>query len=58
MAENDKDEFTDPLIDEVRERRRQVFAEHDNDFRKLLETIKRRQAENPEKVQDLRKRKG
>ncbi len=50
--------YEDPLIDDVRERRRQVLADHDNDLRKLLETIRRRQAARPEQYSDLRKRKG
>lgn len=47
----------DPLIDEVRERRRQVFADCDNDLGKLLEAIQRVQAEHPEKI-IRRRRKG
>ena len=46
----------DPLIDEVRQRRRELFAKYDNDLEKLYEAIKRRQNEHPEKVADLRKR--
>ena len=46
----------DPLIDEVRERRRELFAQHSNDLQKLFEAIQRLQAKHPEKVVDLRKR--
>ena len=49
--------YSDPLIDEVRERRRQLFARCDNDLRKLLAVIQQEQAEHPEKVTDRRKRK-
>ena len=37
----------DPLIDEVRERRRQIWEECGHDFEKLLERIQRLQAEHP-----------
>ena len=41
---------SDPLIDEVRARRRELFAACDNDLRKLAERIQRCEAEHPEKV--------
>jgi len=47
--------YPDPLIDEVRERRRQLWAEYDNDLNKVYEAIKRLQAEHPEKLVDRRK---
>jgi hypothetical protein len=40
----------DPLIDEVRERRRQLWAHYDNDLNKVDEAIKRLQAQHPEKL--------
>ena len=46
----------DPLIDEVRQRRREMMEEYDNDLSKLFEEIQRRQAEHPEKLVDRRKR--
>jgi len=45
----------DPLIDEVRERRRQIWEECGQDFNKLLERIQRLQAQHPEKLVDPRK---
>jgi len=45
---------SDPLIDEVRERRRLVMSKHGNDLARLLETIRALQAEHPEKVISLR----
>ena len=45
----------DPLIDEVRQRRRELAAKYDNDLDKLYEAIKRRQDQHPEKVGDLRR---
>ena len=57
MEPQRKDQLADPLIDEVGERRRQLLEEHDNDLRRLLETIRREQAKHPEKVIDLRRRK-
>jgi hypothetical protein len=47
--------FPDPLIDEVRQRRRQIWDECGQDFDKLLERIQRLQAEHPEKLVDPRK---
>ncbi len=44
--------YPDPLIDEVRGRRRDLFADYDNDPEKLFEAIRRLQAEHPEKVID------
>ena len=49
--------YPDPLIDEVRERRRQIWDECDHDFDKLLEMIQRLQAQHPEKLVDRRKSK-
>ena len=48
--------YPDPLIDEVRQRRKDLFARCDYDLRKLFEAIKREQEKHPEKVFDLRKR--
>jgi len=42
--------YEDPLIDEVRERRRRLLEEHDNDLSKLFETVRKIQAEHPEKI--------
>jgi len=50
---NDAD-MNDPLIDEVRQRRREMMQEYDNDLNKLFEEIQRRQAEHPEKYVDPR----
>ena len=47
----------DPLIDEVREWRRQLLEEHGGDLRRLLKTIQEQQSQNPEKVFDRRKKK-
>lgn len=47
--------YPDPLIDEVRERRRQLWADYGNDLDKVYEAIKRLQAEHPEKLADPRK---
>ncbi len=47
--------YPDPLIDEVRQRRRDLFADYDNDPQKLFEAIRRLQDEHPEKVIDPRR---
>lgn len=49
--------YPDPLIDEVRDRRRQIWDECDHDFDKLLEMIQRLQVKHPEKLVDRRKSK-
>lgn len=46
--------YPDPLVDEVRGRRRALFADHDEDPQKLFEAIRRLQAEHPDKVIDPR----
>ena len=51
----EKNNHPDPLIDEVRERRRQVWEECGQDFEKLLERIQRLQGEHPEMLVDPRK---
>ena len=45
---------SDPLIDEVRRRRRELYATCGNDLNKLAEVIQRIQAEQPEKCVDPR----
>lgn len=47
--------YPDPLIDEVRERRRQLWADYGNDLDKVYAAIQRLQAEHPEKLVDPRK---
>ena len=49
--------YPDPLIDEVRQRRRELYIECGNDLQKLLEAIQHCQAEHPEKVIDHRRHK-
>lgn len=46
----------DPLIDEVRERRRALLAAYNNDFGKLVEAIRAIEREHPEKVIDPRRK--
>ena len=55
MNQKDVEEYKDVLIEEVRERRRQVFADCGNDLGKLIEANRRRQVAHPEKLFDLRK---
>ena len=45
----------DPLIDEVRQRRKQVYLESGKDLEKLLVAILRIQAEHPGKVVNRQK---
>lgn len=46
--------YADPLIDEVRRRRRDLFTDYDKDPQKLFEAIRRLQAQHPDKVIDPR----
>jgi hypothetical protein len=48
--------MSDPLIDEVRERRRSLFAQHGSDLNRLLEAIRELQRQHPEKVARPRKK--
>lgn len=47
--------YSDPLIDEVRERRRELLARYDNDLSKLCERIQQAQSEHLDRVDDRRK---
>jgi hypothetical protein len=51
-----EENYPDPLIDEVRERRRRLLARHGGDLQKLYEELRRLQEEHPEKVVDRKKR--
>ena len=46
----DRVPYEDPLIDEVRERRRKLLEEHGYDLSRLFETVRKIQAEHPEKI--------
>ena len=47
----------DPLIDEVRQRRRELYARYGNNLKKLGEAIQQIQAEHPDQIIDRRKQK-
>ena len=47
----------DPLIDEVRQRRRELYARYGNDLKKLGEAIQQMQAQHPDQITDRRKQK-
>ena len=46
--------LSDPLIEDVRQRRRDLLASCGNDLEALAELIRRREAEHPERVADPR----
>ena len=46
--------LADVLIDEVRQRRRDLFASCGNDLDALVQLIRQREAEHPERVADPR----
>ncbi len=47
--------LNDPLIDEVRQRRRDLYRSLDNDLKKLLEALRKVQSETPELTVDWRR---
>jgi hypothetical protein len=44
----------DPLIDEVRQRRREVMAEYGNDLDRLFEAVRAIEATHPQQMKDPR----
>ena len=42
--------YEDPLIDEVRQRRKELLAEYDNDLDKFFEALRKTQEQHPEKI--------
>ena len=50
-----QDGMTDPLVDEVRQRRRDLFVQHGNELSRLCDAIRSIEKEHPEKVVDLRR---
>jgi hypothetical protein len=52
------DRPVDVLIDEVRQRRRDLFAACGDDFDTLIQLIRQREAEHPERVVDPRATRG
>ncbi len=48
--------YRDPLIDEVRERKRRLFAQHGDDLDRLVDAVMKRQEQHPEKIIDHRRR--
>jgi hypothetical protein len=48
---------SDPLIDEVRERRRKLYEQCGYSLERLFEEIQRLQAEHPDKIVDPRRNK-
>lgn len=42
--------YGDPLIDEVRQRRKDLLADYDNDLDKYFEALRKMQEDHPEKI--------
>ena len=42
--------YDDPLIDEVRQRRKDLLADYDNDLDKFFAALRKMQDEHPEKI--------
>jgi hypothetical protein len=53
-SEGTRSVFVDFLIEEVRQRRRELLASCGNDLDALAQLIRRREAEHPERVADPR----
>ena len=51
-----REPYEDPLIDEVRRRRADLYESLGGDLRKLFEAIQRLQREHPEKVSKPQRR--
>ena len=51
-----REPYEDPLIDEVRRRRANLYESLGGDLRKLFEAIQRLQREHPEKVSKPQRR--
>jgi hypothetical protein len=49
-----RSKFTDPLIEEVRQRRRDLLASCGDDLEALARLIRHREAKHPERVADPR----
>jgi hypothetical protein len=53
-GQNERSKFVDLLIEEVRQRRRDLLASCGNDLEALAQLIRRREAKHPERVVDPR----
>jgi len=53
-SQNARSVFVDPLIDDVRRRRRDLLASCGDDLATLAQLIRQREAEHPERVADPR----
>ena len=49
MKKNNKEEWLDPVVEEVRERGRAFTARFDNDPKKILDEIRRLENDDPDK---------
>ena len=47
--------YSDPLIDDVRARRRAMLARYGNDLRAFFDAVEQMQATHPERLADRRK---
>jgi hypothetical protein len=53
-SQSAQSKFVDPLIEEVRQRRRDLLASCGDDLEALARLIRQREAEHPERVADPR----
>ncbi len=49
--------WEDPLVEEIRKRRREIMAEYDNDISKLIDDIKKKRKKYPGRTTSVKKRK-
>ena len=49
--------WEDPLVEEIRKRRRELMAEYDNDLSKLIDSIKKNRKKYPDRLASEKKKK-
>jgi len=49
--------WEDPLVEEIRKRRRELMAEYDNDLSKLIDSIKKNRKKYPDRLVSVKKKK-
>jgi hypothetical protein len=47
--------WEDPLVEEIRKRRREIMAEYDNDISKLIDDIKKKRKKYSGRIKSVKK---
>jgi len=48
--------WEDPLVEEIRKRRREIIAEYDNDISKLIDDMKKKSKKYPDRIVHVKKK--